>query len=231
MFRFRSVLLSALLLALLIPASADAQRVCFSFASEDNVDGPNFDGVPGNLLTDGAALNPDGRVQVRLLIQPFCDGGPVFVRNLYLTVQTHHTMYMVNAFGPNWVHNWNREGSVIFTNPSTGAVFLQFDSWKLLMTSWSPFNGRMGQTATLQANDGADPMIMTTSSPELDNILLSAGFSPNLLHTGQQFAFTITNIRKVGAGGSPFNPALDPVTGDWFSQWEADGSFSAATGT
>jgi hypothetical protein len=217
------------LLVLLLPTSAEAQRVCFSFASEGNVDGPNFFAVPPNLLQDGTPVNPDGRVQVRLLIQPFCDGGPVFSRNLYMLFEAKHYNYQQAPFTGMWDHDWALEGRLVFVDPGTGAQFFAASFNRVLMTSWSPANAIMGKTATLQVSERTDPNMQFFSSPDLDAILVGAGYNPALLHVDEQFAFTITNIRRAGGGG-PFFPPLNPANGDWLDKWEADGSFSAAAG-
>lgn len=221
--------LALVVVLLLIPTAADAQRICFSFASETNVDGPNFYGIPGITLLDGAPFNPDGLVNVRMLIQPFCDGGPLFVRPVNMFIDSIHWSYMQAPFVGNIKHNWALRGSVVFIDGVTGALFLQIDFETALLTSWSPFVANMGQTATLQDSEGTDPNIRFTPGPELNNIMAMAGFPPNMLHRNEDFAFTLTNIREVG-GSAPFFVPLDPATGEWLKEWLADGSFSATAG-
>lgn len=216
-------------LALLAPAAADAQRICFSFASETNTDGPNFHGLPPNNLLDGAAFNPDGRVNLRMLIQPFCDGGPLFGRAVDLKMQSQHWAYLPVPFvAGNTAHEWALKGQIVFIDAATGGLFLQIDFSSALLTSWSPANGAMGATATLQDSERTDPNILFTPGPELINIMAIAGFPPGNLNFGEDFAFTLTNIHPIGGPG-PFFPPLDPA-GNWLVDWLADGSFSATAG-
>lgn len=222
--------LALALVALLLPATADAQRICFSFASETNPDGPIFYAPPPTMLFDGAPFNADGVVNLRMLVQPFCDVGPVNVRPVHMFVQSDQWAYMQAPFVfGNTVHNWALRGQVIFIDAITGALFLQIDFHGALLTSWSPSPTDMGQTATLQSSEKADPNILFTPGPELNNIMAAAGFPPNLLSVGEDFAFTLTNISLPG-GPSPFLVPLDPFIGHWLTDWIADGSFSATAG-
>lgn len=222
--------LSLALVVLLLPAAADAQRICFSFASETNFNGPNFWGIPGNFLLDGAPFNPDGTVDLRMLVQPFCDFGAVVAHPVIMRLKSEHWAYMQNPFVlGNTVHDWALRGQVVFIDAVTGGLFLQIDFHGALLTSWSPTAVNMGQTATLQDSEKSDPNILFTPGPELLNIMAAAGFPANLLNFGEDFAFTLTNIRDPG-GPAPVLVPLDPATGDWLREWLADGSFSATAG-
>lgn len=216
-------------IALLIPVAADAQRICFSFASEDNPDGPNFLGFPPNALMDGGPMNADGVVNVIMQVQPFCDFGPISARRVEMFISSKHWAYMQNPFTfGNTVHNWAFEGTIVFWDPAAGAVFLQIDFFNALLTGWSPSPTDLLSTATWQSSEPTDPNILFTPGPELQNIMAAAGFPPNLLSVGEDFAFTLTNIRDTGTNWTPI--PIDPATGDFLIDWMADGSFSATAG-
>jgi hypothetical protein len=217
------------ILALLAPAAADAQRICFSFASENNVDGPNFHGQPLNFLFDGGPFNVDGRVNPRILVQPFCDVGGVFSRPVIMRINSQHWAYIQAPFvAGNWVHDWALKGQIVFIDAITGGLFLQIDFSSALLTPWSTGNTFMGTTATLQDSERTDPNIVFTPGPELLNIMAAAGFPAGNLNFCEDFAFTLTNIHKIG-GTAPFFPPLD-AAGNWLADWLADGSFSATAG-
>lgn len=226
MFRILSKL--ALLSLLLLPGTAEAQRVCFSFASETNDDGPNFYAQVPNLITDGSFWNGDGLVQAELLIQPFCDAGPVIGRKVYVKFFGRHYDFQQNFFAGAFAQDWAMRGGIVFVDLDTGDALLEIYYEEALLTSWSPDNPVIGHTLTLQDSEAVDRHLKFVSSPDLDALLAAEGFPPALLDRGEQFTFTLSNVRRPG-GVSPFFPNINAV-GDWFDEWVADGSFSAAAG-
>ncbi|GAB4200172.1 MAG: hypothetical protein Tsb002_36190 [Wenzhouxiangellaceae bacterium] len=222
-------LLAALfLLVLLLPAQAFAQRICFSAASENrNTDGPTFFAVPPSTLFDGGAVDASGRVELNLFIQPFCNsGGPLFVRRTYLVYESKAFAYTVTPFTAT-VLNWAHEGRFVFVDIATNTSVLEASFSNSLLTSWTDTASRLGSTLTLQDSERVDPNIFFNAGPELLNIMASAGFPPNLLHFGEDFAFTLTNIRE--PGGAPTGIAVSNA-GEYSDKWQAEGSFSATAG-
>jgi hypothetical protein len=219
------------LVALLVPATVDAQRICFSFASETNPIGPNFLGIAGGApsLMDAGPLNPTGVVSVTMLTQPFCDFGPVTATPVDVFIEAYHWAAVQNPFvAGNFVNNWAYKGRIVFWDTTINAPFLQISFETSLLTAWSPSPTDITSTATWQDSFWTDPGIQFVSGPGLDNIMISAGFPPNLINHQPDFAFTLTNIRDLGFNVVPI--PFDPGTGDYFLDWAADGSFSATAG-
>ena len=184
--------------------------------------------MQANLLFDGGPFNVDGIVNPRMLVQPFCDVGPIFTRPVIMRLNSLHWAYVPTPFLGNTIHNWALKGTVFFIHAPTNTLFLQIDFNQALLTSWSPAAGAVGATATLQDSERTDPNILFTPGPELLNIMAIAGFPAGNLNFGEDFAFTLTNIHPIGGPG-PFFPPLDPA-GNWMIDWLADGSFSATAG-
>jgi hypothetical protein len=226
----RNILLVLLVVAVLAPVSAQAQRVCFSFASDDNSDGPTFFGVPPFSVFDGSLVDPSGSVDVRLLIQPFCNSGPLFSRKVQMLYRTEIGPYQAFPFLGGFADTWNAGGLVRFIDGATGTVFLDIVFNRALMTSWSTAPNLLGPTATVQDSEDLDPNIRFIAGPELLAILGAAGYPAALLDFGEDFAFTMTNIREPGAGGGAAVVPVNPATGELLDKWVAEGSFSAAAG-
>lgn len=226
----RKFLLVLLVVAVLAPATAEAQRVCFSFASDRNSDGPTFFGQPPVNVRDGSPVDPSGSVVVELWVQPFCNSGPLFSRKVQVLYRTEIGPYQPFPFLGGFANTWNAEGLVRFIDLATSSVFLDIEFHRGLMTSWSTAPDLLGPTATVQDSEDLDPNIQFIAGPELLAILAAAGYPAGLLDVGEDFAFTMTNIREPGPGGAAAVVPIVVATGELLDRWVAEGSFSAAAG-
>lgn len=216
------VLAALAAVALLVPAQAEAQRICFSFASDSNADGPTFLATPLNLLNDASAVDPSGAVVVNLLIQPFCNVGPLSVVPVEMLFVAELGPYGPLAFLGNSSNNWGARGMVQFIDLA-GTLVLEIHFDLALLTSWSVGPNILGPTAVLQDSEFLDPNIVFLPGPVLSNIMAAAGFPPGQLGIGENFAFTLTNIQP------PVGVPLGPI-GEFNVPWVAEGSFSASAG-
>ncbi|GAB4200175.1 MAG: hypothetical protein Tsb002_36200 [Wenzhouxiangellaceae bacterium] len=216
-------------IALLLPSLAQAQRVCFSTASENfNADGPTFFAFPAMGLMDGGPVDRNGVVEFNLYIQPYCNNaGPVIVRRTQFFYNSDGYNYIVTPFNGNFVQNWAHKGGFAFIDTATGSPLLDVRFSNALLTSWTDRPFLLGSTLTLQDSERVDPNITFIAGEVLHEILQSADFPVELINYGEDFAFTLTNVREPGGG-----PIIVDVSdaGEYFTEWIAEGSFSATAG-
>ncbi|MCP3960319.1 MAG: hypothetical protein GY719_20950 [bacterium] len=207
------------LLALTVPAHA----VTFSFASDDNHDGPTFNGHSGGSMPDdlneASAFSVDGVVNVDLMVDLNDDapgGIVIFPAEFFFAGSISN--YTPSARGANWVQTWDVDGVATFRHAGTGQNLLQITFDGALLTSLSPSLGTLGETATLQDSEGVDPTIRFRTFPLLQGI----GVNDGAVALSEDFAFTMTRIRRTDTNGLPF---LDH--GLFLRSWISEGSFSA----
>jgi hypothetical protein len=221
-YSFCTLSVAALLLAL---APATASAVTFSFASDDNDDGPTFVGNSGGSMPDdineASAFTLDGVVNVDLMVdvnQDTAGGVTVFKARLFFAGRISN--YGLQARGAGWVHSWDVEGEFLFADAGTGQPIFSVIFDNGLLTSASSNIVALGDTATLQTSEGVDPGILFTTYTPLHAI----GILNLHVQRSEDFAFTFTNLRATPArGGGPARIDHGQFLGDWISE----GSFSA----
>lgn len=233
--------------------AANAQAVTFSFASDDNADGPTFMGTPvltagepddvagpsfmpssGDVI-DGRPIDGDGEVFTFLSID-LDEDGPVDV--LYVPAlfefEADFTSYAPFAIGGMTAHNYTMDGSFKFYDAASEVptLLMEVVFTGALFTSFGPDAGTWGQTATIQGSESATSSVSITITPDL--IIDDESFGPldgtpivELLEDrggSEDFAFTLTNVRSLFDGD---NVGIFSEIGLPFDQWAAEGSFSA----
>lgn len=219
----RNLTYPALALAALLLLSAPVGAVTFSFASDDNDDGPTFQGHSGgsmvNDFNEGSAPSADGTVQVDLMVDLNDDAsGGVVIFPSVLTFGGNISGYSVVARGAGFVHQWDVSGSFTFRHQGTGQLLLVVSFDNGLFTTYSPSVGSLGETATLQDSAGVDSALTFTPS----TMLAAIGVTSTSVSASEDFAFTLTNIRSTVLSGLPY---IDH--GQFLHGWIAEGSFSA----
>lgn len=222
-FRTAFAFLAVALLALGVPAHA----VTFSFASDDNHDGPTLVGHSGGSMpddiNDAAAFSADGTVNVDLMVDLNDDAaGGIVIFPAELELGLDVANYTLTPRGGNFIHQWDVSGKFQFRHAGTGQLLLAVSFENGLFTSWSPNIATLGETATLQDNDGVDSAITFNTYTLLKGI----GVTNASVLFSEDFAFTLTRIRSLVFTGLPF---LDH--GQFLHGWVSESSFSAhATG-
>lgn len=221
----RTVLWAVSALALSTVLATPAAAVTFSFASDDNDDGPTFVGNSGGSMPDdlneASAFSFDGAVNVDLMVDANEDavgGVTVFKARLFFAGRTSN--YGLQGRGAGWVHSWDVDGEFLFVDAASGQPILAvtFDFGWLSTTSSNIV--ALGDTATLQTSEGVDPSITFTTFTPLHAI----GIKNVHVAASEDFAFTFTNLRASPArGGGPARIDHGEFLGDWLSE----GSFSA----
>jgi len=214
--------LAAAALCLLV-AAAPAAAVTFSFASDDNHDGPTLRGNSGGSMPDdlneAASFSLDSTVDVDLIVDLNDDAaGGLVTFQAELEVAAAIRSYSVAARGANYVQQWDLDGVIAFRHAGTGQLLLTITFDNALFTSLSPSIGSLGETASLQGSEGTDPVIRFRTFPLLQGI----GVNDGAVSASEDFAFTMTRIRRTPGGGLPY---LDH--GLFLSNWISEGSFSA----
>lgn len=217
----RSRILALVLGILLVAAPAGA--VTFSFASDDNHDGPTFQGHSGgsmpNDFNEASTPSADGVVNVDLMVDLNDDAaGGIVIFPAQFFFAGNISGYTVGARGGGWVHQWDVDGSIVFIHAGTGQALLVITYQQALLTSFSPSIGTLGETATLQDSEGVDSAIRFFTFPLLHGI----GVKDASVSASEDFAFTLTRIRSTVLSGLPF---LDH--GQFLHGWLSEGSFSA----
>jgi hypothetical protein len=217
--RVITVVLAALLAA--VPAAA----VTFSFASDDNDDGPTFRGNSGGSmpadLNEASGLSLDGTVDVDLMVDTNGDAaGGVVVIPSHLFFDGVISNFTLTIRGSARVIQWDVAGTFYFTQASSGGLLLAVTFDNALLTTYSPNSFTMGQTATLQSSDDVDAGLDFTSTLLFQSL---TGVGNLALNGSEDFAFTFTNIRDIDGGGGL--PRLDH--GLFLRNWASEGSFSA----
>ncbi len=204
-------------------ATSPVAAITFSFASDDNHDGPTFRGNSGGSmpadLNDAAAFSVDSAVNVDLMIDLNNDGsGSVVIFPATFTFVGHISGYTLSARGGNWVHSWDVDGVASFRLNGSGQNLLAISFENALLTSLSPNIATLGATATLQSSEAVDRSIKFTTYPLLQGV----GVNDGAVALQEDFAFTMTNIRR------PDNNALPMLDHGFFLRdWISEGSFSA----
>jgi len=214
-------------LACALVAATPALAVTFSFASDDNHDGPTFQGHSGGSMPDdfneASAFSVDAIVNVDLMVDLNHDvGGGIVIFPSEFTFDGTISNYTLDSRGGNWVHSWDVSGSFNFRHAGTGQLLLVVRFENALLTTLSPSPGSLGETATLQDSEGVDSGI----SFQTFTLLQGIGVPSSAVTLSEDFAFTMTRIRRSTGIGLPF---IDH--GEFLNGWISEGSFSAhATG-
>ena len=206
-------------------AALPAAGVTFSFASDDNDDGPTFRGNSGGSmpydLNEASGLSLDGNVDVDLMVDTNGDaaGGVVVIPSRFY-FDGVISNFTITLRGGARVIQWDVEGTFYFTQASSFGLLLIVTFDNALLTTYSPNSFTMGQTATLQSSDDVDAGLDFTSTLLFQSL---TGVSNLALNGSEDFAFTFTNIRDIDSGGGL--PRLDH--GLFLRNWASEGSFSA----
>lgn len=218
----RRSLVSILVLVL---AAVPAAAVTFSFASDDNDDGPTFRGNSSgsmpNDMNEASGLSLDGNVDVDLMVDTNGDaaGGIVTIPSHFM-FDGNISGYTLTARGSNWVIQWDVSGSFYFLEASSGGLLLIVNFDNALLTTLTPNINTLGQTATLQSSDDVDASLDFTSTLLFQSL---TGVNNLSLNNSEDFAFSLSNLRNIDGGGGL--PMIDH--GVFLRNWASEGSFSA----
>lgn len=209
-------------IALLGCTSAATADVTFSFASDDNRDGPTFWGfLDGGLnrILDAGPFSADGWVNVDMMVDPDGDGpggSTAFATAFEFDGIT--TRYLLIPFNGGFIHQWLMEGQYFFEKTGTGLHVLDVHYQRALLTSWSPSPSVLGDTMTLQDSWQVDPALLFVAGDPLNGLGI---FDADLIQP--DYAFTFTNIRSIETGARP----LIGAKGEFIDPWISEGSWSA----
>jgi hypothetical protein len=197
-----------------VPAAA-VDSIHFSFASDDDPDGPTW-------VSNGTDVL-DSVVQVDLKVDFNEDNGGgvvIFPTDAFLFVQIHE--YKLLGFAGNYLHIWTVSGRIDFIHRDSTAFspLLTIGFSNGVMTSWSPSTITLGETLTLQSSESTDTF--TTLFPQ--TLLQGIGIKTSFTANGEDLALTFTNVRNAQENGLP---RID-ANGRFLQSWTAEGSFSAA---
>ena len=203
---------------LIVCTSVATADVTFSFASDDNQDGPTFWGT-GALILDAGMFSADGIVNVDMLVDPDGDGPggrTAFETAFLFKVGTFD--YFMTPFDGGFIHHWLVAGSYLFEKTGTESLVLDvsFNGGNALLTSWSPNAKTLGATIPLQDAFEVDPALVFTAGVPLNDLGIFDLPQPD-------FAFTFTNVRSIATGGLPMINAA----GLFIDPWLSEGSWSA----
>ncbi|MEM1206974.1 MAG: hypothetical protein AAGN66_27320 [Acidobacteriota bacterium] len=210
-------------LALCILLASPASAVTFSFASDDNHDGPTFHGqrtFSPNDITAATTMSADSLVNVDLMVDVNDDKtGGVVTYQATLRFEGEINNWNVSPQGGGFLHSWEvSEGKIHFDQLGTGSPILTITFESALFTTYSPSTDYLGSTATLQGSEEVDNSIKFVAHP----VLAGIGVSSSLLSASEDFAFTFTNLRL------PNGSALPLIRfGYFWDSWVSEGSFSA----
>ena len=220
MSRLSRVLITLLAVALVaLPAHA----VTFSFASDDNHDGPTWQGNSGGSMPDdiahGASYDLSGAIEVDLIVDTNGDaaGGLVTFQSV-VTLGGSISGVTFTARGGGYLNVWDvTDGALHFAQQGTGSPILTIYYDQAVLSTYSPTFYNVGQTATLQANSDVDPSLSFVTYPLLQGI----GVNNASVSASEDFALTFTNVRK------PDGSLAIIHHGVFLGDWLAEGSFSA----
>jgi hypothetical protein len=206
--------------ALIAAIAGTAQGAFISFASDNNSDGPTFQGAggaPGSnpMFRDGGPLS-GGNVDVNLLIDAD-ENGPgvatpvstVFLSNITLTNNSQQAL-----LGGGFVHGYRASGFYEFRLASTLATLLRVEFSNAYFASISNVATALGSSATLQANDQTSSINVITATGALSG-----------LGQMRDFAFTLTAVQAPGGNNVPVRPDGSINLPEF--QWTSEGSYSA----
>ncbi|MEM9592955.1 MAG: hypothetical protein AAGD06_01740 [Acidobacteriota bacterium] len=210
-------------LALCILLASPASAVTFSFASDDNHDGPTFHGAPTfstDDITDAAQMSVDSTVNVDLMVDLNDDkAGGVVTFQATMTFGGSIQIWDQASQGGKYLHSWEvSEGTIHFAQLGTGTPILTITFESGMFSSFSPQYYYLGSTATLQSSEEVDSSIRFTAHPLLQGI----GVSGTQLSTSEDFAFTFTNVRIPNGSSLPLIRHFL-----FWDSWVSGGSFSA----
>ena len=207
--------------------AATSQAALFSFASDDNADGPTFSGLTGT-VDDAIPFDFSASIDVDFLVDLNHDapGGTVTFPGATFEFLGFIGGYAPITFGGAVVHNWTLGDAMYTIKDATGADILTATFNNALMTSFSPSGSTMGQTATIQGNDLTDSSLTFTAGPALT---AATGLTDDSLTLDKNFEFTLTDLEAAALGGLvPLAPAqFDPQVLVPAVDWTAEGSHSA----
>lgn len=222
-FRLPKSLAPVLAVLAVILVAAPAAAVTFSFASDDNHDGPTWQGNSGGSmpddLSDAAPYDLSAAVEVDLVVDTNGDaaGGLVTFQSV-VTFGGSISGVTFTARGGGYLNVWDvTDGALHFSQQGTGAPILTIYFDQAVLSTYSPNFFNLGQTATLQTNSDVDPGLFFVTHPLLQGV----GVTNSKVSTSEDFALTFTNLRK--PDGSPGIIHHGVFLGDWI----AEGSFSA----
>ncbi len=217
MLRKLSVLV-CLMVLFVAPAWAKPP-VTFSFASDDEPDGPTF-------LGSGTSIS--AKVKVDLMVDTSGDlGGGIVIFPSELFFGAELDKYEVFPRGSNYLHVWKARGRFDFIHDTALAFtpLLTSGFVEATLTSISPDPDRLGETITLQGSESVDSFMVLLPQNHLEAIL-NAFYPPNYLEIGEDFAFTFTSLRIQDSVGRP----KLKEDGSFADPWTSEGSFSASGG-
>lgn len=220
----RKLLLLALISAMMAVPSLFAQGVpgkatTFSFASDDEDSGPTFISKNADFVVNA----PGSVFDLMVDVNDDNAGGLVTFQSVH-NFQAQLYDYNVIRCGASYLHIWKAKGVTTFSHfdAITGfPMILTITFSEAVFISYSPGTSVLGETATLQSSLSVDPGVKFAAGTQLIGI----GVPQSDIADGQDFAYTLTNIRAQ-ATGAPF-PKLD-AKGEWAEEWQSEGSFSAA---
>lgn len=207
-------LVVGLVLATALPAAA-VDSIHFSFASDDDHDGPTWVSNGSDVL--------DSIAEVDLMVDFNEDNGGgvvIFPTQAFLFVQLQE--YKLLGFAGNFLHIWTVSGRIDFFHRDSTAFspLLTIGFSNGVMTSWSPSTITLGETLTLQTSESTDTFTQMFPQTLLQGIGIKTSFTAN----GEDLALTFTNVRNAQENGLP---TIDG-NGRFLQSWTAEGSFSAA---
>jgi hypothetical protein len=186
----------------------------FSFASDDNHNGPTFRGRAGRTIESKAA------VDLMVDINGDNDGGLVTFQSVCV-VKAELYDHSVISVDNNWLHIWKVGGEITFyhrsNNPYNPLLSIRFK--KGVLTSYSPYWYTIGETMTLENSARVDASIQMIPGARL----LKMGVTQSNLAWSEDVALTFTNVRTIHS-----KPVEVDREGALLWNWLSEGSFSAS---
>ncbi|MEM8932997.1 MAG: hypothetical protein AAGE94_17560, partial [Acidobacteriota bacterium] len=172
MSRTPRILLTLLATAFLtIAVALPAQAVTFSFASDDNHDGPTWQGNSGGSMPDdiahGASYDLSGAIEVDLIVDTNGDaaGGLVTFQSV-VSLGGSISGVTFTARGGGYLNTWDVTGGALhFAQQGTGLPILTIYYDQAVLSTYSPTFYNVGQTATLQSSSDVDPGLSFVTYP------------------------------------------------------------------
>lgn len=222
--------LTAFSFVLLIAAS-HSSGATFSFASDENHDGPTFQDLDVTVAPDvGQGTSPpdvSGKVEVDFKIDVNGDtpGGLTIIPATF-DFEGVFTSQGTTPVGGETLHWWRMDGSYSFTDLSA-SLLKKVDFQGAIFTALAPDASAISDSATIQANSAS-----STLSPTLGQGLIDRGFTAGDGEFAMtDFAFTLTNIRTY-PGGAKGVPVINPEGSSIIhlgEAWISEGSYSATS--
>ena len=192
--------------------AADPSFVTFSFASDDNHDGPTFKGGKRN-------VSGNGNFDLIIDLNEHDKGGLVtFATKFKFKGQIQE--YERCRIGGGIVHQWILDGYYEFNhfNAAGNPLLLKVEFKNALMVSYSPTDLSAGPTMTIQNSRDLDQGISITIGEQL--VCLGV----NNDNVSEDFAFTLTHLLDdAGSRLIELN-----ARGLFLNRWESEGSYSSS---